>query len=118
VLCEAYEDNTLRGQKLARVRRLIERRMTRSKDLKQGGAQKRSSSRPSKDALVRAFREETQRQRVMVRKAQLTESRLLLILSALKTLLQDENFITMLRAEGLDSMPKYLADKIKYGVKK
>jgi ParB family chromosome partitioning protein len=51
----------------------------------------------------------------MVKKAQLTESRLLMILSAVRALLQDENFITMLRAEGLDSMPRYLAEKIKYG---
>ena len=118
VLCEAYEDNTLRGQKLATVRRLIEQRLARGKDVKQGGGQRRRAPRPSKDALLRAYRDETQRQKVMVRKAQLTENRLLLILSALKTLLHDENFITMLRAEGLDNMPKYLADKIKYGAKK
>lgn len=118
VLCEAYEDNTLRGHKLATVRRLIEQRIAKGKDVKLGGVQKRRAPRPSKDALLRAYREETQRQKVMVRKAQLTESRLLLILSALKTLLQDENFITMLRAESLDNMPKYLAEKIKYGGRK
>lgn len=118
VLCEAYDDKTLRGQKLITVRRLIEQRIARGKDVKHGGSQKRRTPRPSKDTLLRAYQEETQRQKVMVRKAQLTESRLLLILSALKTLLQDENFITMLRAEGLDNMPKYLAEKIKYGVRK
>lgn len=114
VLCEAYEDKSLRGQKLATVRRLIEARMTKGKDVKIGGPQKQRV-RPTKEMLLRAYREETQRQKLMVKKAQLTESRLLVILSAVKTLLQDENFITMLRAEGLDNMPKHLAEKIKYG---
>jgi len=113
VLCEAYEDKSLRGQKLAIVRRLIEERMTKGKDVKVGGP-KKQKVRPSKEMLLRAYREETQRQKLMVKKAQLTESRLLVILSALKALLQDDNFITMLRAEGLDNMPRYLAEKIKY----
>lgn len=117
VLCEAYEDNSLRGQKLATVRRLIEERMTKGKDVKVGGP-KKQRVRPTKETLLRAYKEETQRQKLMVKKARLTESRLLMILSALKTLLQDENFITMLRAEGLDNMPKYLAEKIKYGGQK
>lgn len=117
VLCEAYEDKSLRGQKLATVRRLIEERMTKGKDVKIGGP-KKQRARPSKEALLKTYKEETQRQKLMVKKAQLTESRLLVILSALKSLLQDENFITMLRAEGLDNMPKYLAEKIKYGGQK
>jgi len=114
VLCEAYEDKSLRGQKLATVRRLIEERMTKGKDVKIGGP-KKQRARPSKETLLKAYKEETQRQKLMVKKAQLTEGRLLIILSALKSLLQDENFITMLRAERLDNMPKYLAEKIKYG---
>jgi ParB family chromosome partitioning protein len=113
VLCEAYEDKSLRGQKLAMVRRLIEERMTKGKDVKIGGP-KKQKVRPSKEMLLRAYREETHRQKLMVKKAQLTESRLLVIMSAVRTLLQDENFITMLRAEGLDNTPRYLADKIKY----
>lgn len=117
VLCEAYEDNSLRGQKLATVRRLIEARTSKGKDLKIGGP-KKQRPRPSKETLLKAYKEETQRQKLMVKKAQLTESRLLVILSALKSLLHDENFITMLRAEGLDNMPKHLAEKIKYGGQK
>jgi hypothetical protein len=32
--------------------------------------------------------------------------------SALKKVLQDENFLTLLRAEGLCTLPAYLADRI------
>jgi ParB family chromosome partitioning protein len=47
-----------------------------------------------------------------VKKAELTRNRLLFIVSALRTLLADEHFVTLLRAEGLDSMPRYLADRV------
>jgi len=113
VLCEAYADNSLRGKKLSMVRRLIQQRMAHGKTITIGKVN-RQKARPSKEMLLRAYREETHRQQLIVKKAQLTENRLLVILSAVKTLLRDENFITMLRAESLDSMPKYLADKIQY----
>ena len=32
--------------------------------------------------------------------------------SALKQLFQDDNFVTLLRAESLDSLPQYLATQI------
>jgi ParB family chromosome partitioning protein len=34
------------------------------------------------------------------------------VVSALKKLLLDENLKTLLRAEGLDSMPAFLVDKV------
>jgi ParB family chromosome partitioning protein len=48
----------------------------------------------------------------LVKKSQLTEHRLLFIVSALKNIFRDENFLTLLRAEGLESLPAYLAEKI------
>ena len=38
---------------------------------------------------------------------------LLFIISAFGQLLQDDHFVTLLRAEAIDSMPKYLSDQIK-----
>ena len=52
------------------------------------------------------------RQKLMIKKAELNEQRLLFIVSA-PTLLQDENFLTLLRAEQLDTLPKFLAEQIK-----
>lgn len=111
ILCEAYEDNTLRGEKLWTVRRMLEQRETHGKGVFLGGIRK-SKGRPTKEALVRAYRQETQRQKLLVKKAQLTESRLLVITSALKQLLQDEHFVTLLRAEGLADIPKYLGERV------
>jgi ParB family chromosome partitioning protein len=48
----------------------------------------------------------------MVLKAEHAHQRLLLVVEGLKKLLKDENFFNLLRAEGLDTLPKYLADRI------
>jgi ParB family chromosome partitioning protein len=82
-LCDAYEDKSLRGAKLQAVRRIIEERKTNGK--------KRASRRTnvplsSADALVRVYRQEADRQKLLIRKAQLTENRLLFIVSALRNL--------------------------------
>ena len=48
----------------------------------------------------------------MVKKAEFAQQRLLFIVGALRELLTDENFTNLLRAEGLDTLPKYLAERV------
>jgi ParB family chromosome partitioning protein len=110
-LCQAYEDKTLRGRKLLTVRRIIELRKANGKRAIPG-LRRRSDGLQSAESLVRVYRQEADRQKLLVKKSQLTEHRLLFIVSALKNIFRDENFITLLRAEGLESLPAYLADKI------
>ena len=64
------------------------------------------------DLLVRAFKKETERQKVLVRKAALAQSRLIFIVNALRRLLTDEHFVTLLRAEAIQSMPMPLAERM------
>src|ERR1039457_7011341 len=103
-LCDAYEDKTLRGRKLLAVRRLIERRKT--------NAHKQKDGLPSAESLVSVYRQEADRQKLLVKKARLTENHLIFVVSALKKLFQDENFLTLLRAEGLETLPEYLGQRI------
>ena len=110
-LCQAYEDKTLRGRKLLAVRRIIETRTANGKSPKPG-VRRKVDRLQSAEGLVRVYRQEADRQKLLIKKSQLTEHRLLLILSALKNLFRDENFVTLLRAEGLDTIPAPLADKI------
>jgi ParB family transcriptional regulator, chromosome partitioning protein len=113
-LCEAYESHSLRGRKLQTVRRLIGTRKARGKKLAQGSRLKIESPQ-SAEELVKLYRQDSDRHTLLVRKAQLEGNRLLLVVSALKKLLADENFVTLLRAEGLDSLPAYLAGRIREG---
>jgi ParB family transcriptional regulator, chromosome partitioning protein len=110
-LCQAYEEKTLRGRKLITVRRIIESRKTKGKGLRQG-IRRKTESVQSAEALVRVYRQEADRQKLLIKKSQLAEHRLLFIISALKQLFRDENLSTLLRAEGLDSMPAFLAEKV------
>ena len=110
-LCQAYEDKTLRGRKLLTVRRIIEARKANGKSCNQS-ARRRNDRYQSAEALVRVYRQEADRQKLLIKKSQVTEHRLLIIVSALRNLFRDENFLTLLRAEGLDTLPAPLADKI------
>ncbi|WP_425619055.1 plasmid partitioning protein RepB C-terminal domain-containing protein [Anatilimnocola sp. NA78] len=110
-LQEAYEKNDLRGKDLLRARRLIENRRSRGKRVHSPGRKAAEKPVTSND-LLRTFQRETMKQKMVIQKAKICETRLRFAVSALKQLFQDENFVTLLRAEGLDTLPQYLADQI------
>jgi ParB family transcriptional regulator, chromosome partitioning protein len=116
VLCQAYEDKVLRGRKLIAVRRLIELRKTKGKGL-HDTVRLKGDLPSSASALVRVYRQEADRQQLLIKRARLTQDRLLLIVTALGRLMEDENFVTLLRAEGLGTLPTYLAERIRGGEK-
>jgi len=110
-LLKAYETKKLTSSSLRVVKRLIEQRRIFGKS--RGTSPRGTGQSPSADSFVNAYRRETERQRALVQKAGLAEERLLFIITALKSLLADENFTTLLRAENLETMPEYLAERIK-----
>jgi ParB family chromosome partitioning protein len=110
-LQEAYERNDLRGKALLRARRLIESRRAKGKKPR-GGARKPPEKPVSADELLKAFQAETMKQKMVVQKAKICETRLLFAVSALRQLFQEDHFVTLLRAERLDSLPQFLAQQI------
>jgi len=110
-LAQAYQEGLLRGKKLLTAKRLVERRQRRGKAMRRVPLT-RGRIRISSEALVRAYEREADRQRLMIKKAEITQSRLLFVVEAVRTLLADENFVTLLRAEDLATMPRPLADLI------
>lgn len=110
-LQEAYEHNDLRGRSLIRARRLIEARRAKGKTPR-GGPRRPADRDVSVNDLLKTFQTETMKQRVTIQKAKISETRLLFAVSAIKQLFADEHFVTLLRAEGLDTLPQYLADQI------
>jgi ParB family chromosome partitioning protein len=69
----------------------------------------------SADSLVRTYEREVERQRQLVRKAEYTQHCLMFVSGALRELLADENFVNLLRAEKLETLPKYLAERVWHG---
>jgi len=108
VLTEAYEKHELRGRELLRARRLIERRRVQGK-ASHGARRSANGSEMSADQLMKAYRKETLKQRLYIQRARVCETRLLFATTAIKQLLRDEHFMNILRAESLDTIPKFLA---------
>jgi ParB family chromosome partitioning protein len=117
ILQQAYESKQLRGKKLLAVKRLIARRKRGGKDMgngtNTGAGRKGASARPlSVHALLRTYRDNADKKRNLVRKAERTRDRLIFVTEALRKLFADENFVTLLRAEKIDSLPRNLSDRM------
>lgn len=106
-LADAYADGKIKGRNIELVRRLLERRRRRSGERARYG-RTGSSRRPTADQLVQVFRKEADRQRLIAKKADFVQSRLLFVVQALKELRHDQAFSTLLRAEQLDTLPRAL----------
>ena len=107
-LLKAYESGQLNQVSIRTLRRLMEQRRLLGKKHSRGGDRR---TRPTADGLVNTYRREIQRQNAFIRKAQSCETKLTFIVTALRKLIEDENFINLLKAERLLTMPKYLDEK-------
>jgi ParB family chromosome partitioning protein len=108
VLQQAYEEKLLRGQKLMAAKKLIEQRRRRGKSYKTGP--RRVDGTPiSSNALLRAYRQDVDRKKILIRKSNNTKSRLVFILEALRKLLAERDFVAILETEKLDTLPKNIA---------
>lgn len=110
-LQDAYDSGKIRGRALLKMRKLIEERRARGKDFGKSNS-RRSAKAPSPQDLVRTLRKETQKQELLVKKSRHCEQQLRFVLTALKDLMKNDHFVTLLRAEKLDSLPKYLNEML------
>jgi len=108
-LSEAYESGQLRGNKLAAARRLIAKRIEkRQKDGKAMEAQRKVTG----NMLVQVYKQRVGEQKALIAKAEQVKERLVLVTSAMRQLVRDDNFITLLRAEAIADMPKQLMARL------
>jgi ParB family chromosome partitioning protein len=110
-LHDAYESGQLRGKQLIHARRLIDKRQTLGKTVRPR-AKVRTSSEISSSSLVRSYQREVERQKIFIKKSDYTQQRLLFVIGALRSLLSNENFVNLLRAEKLDTVPSFIADRV------
>jgi ParB family transcriptional regulator, chromosome partitioning protein len=110
-LADAYERKVIPGRQVLAIRRIIEQRNQNGRAVT-GTRVSRVKRQVTADALIRAYRKETDRQKLLVKRATLTQSRILFVVNALRRLLADEHFVTLLRAEAIQTMPRPLADRL------
>lgn len=108
-LIEAYEKGELRGAKLATTRRIMALRLARDKG---SGKANMSKRKLSASILIEEYEHHVQQQRAAVERLNHVTHRLVIVTTAIKRLLSDENFVTLLRAEALHDLPAHLAERI------
>ena len=109
-LADAYARNALRGRDLMKARRVIEVRRVRGKGL--GTTGRRTGSSLNGETLVREYEKETARQRLLIKQAKVCETRLLFVVASLRRLLDDTEFVSILREQALDEIPQHLSQQI------
>jgi ParB family chromosome partitioning protein len=109
-LSEAYQSGQLRGSKLAAVRRIVAARMSK----RTGSNAARKHDRPvTAKALVKVYEDTVSKQRALIARAERANSRILLLATAFRRLLADEDFVRVLHGEGLSDMPEGLAERVR-----
>jgi ParB family chromosome partitioning protein len=110
VLQQAYESNLLRGAKLMAAKRLVEARQKRGKGHRTtDGYNKRPLS---VESLLRTYQDDVDKKQILVRKAAVARDQIMFVTEALRKLLTDGNFVTLLRAEGLETIPQNIAERL------
>ena len=110
VLQQAYESNLLRGAKLMAAKRLVEARQKCGKGHRTTDG---NYKRPlSVESLLRTYQDDVDKKQILVRKAAVARDQIMFVTEALRKLLADENFVTLLRAEGLETIPQNIAERI------
>lgn len=114
-LQSAYESGSLKGKRLLEARRIIDKRKSLGRSTSRNRSRTHPRDRVTTSSLIRTYQMEVERQKQLVRKSGFAQQRLLFVTGALQQLLADDNFVNLLRAEGLETMPKFLAERIRLG---
>jgi ParB family transcriptional regulator, chromosome partitioning protein len=108
-LSEAYEKGDLRGARISAARRVISHRLEKQR---LQGKTTTTERKLTGDALVQEYKQKIREQNALVVKANRTRDRLILMTSAARIIFSDENFRTLLKAEGVGTIPTELAERL------
>ncbi len=109
-LLEAYEKGDLRGSKLATARRIVAMRLAQQN--RGSGKTSLGKKKLSAGMLIQEYELHVQKQRAAVARLNAVSHRLMILSSAMKRLLADENFVTLLRAESIQDIPSHFAERM------
>ncbi|WP_233842204.1 plasmid partitioning protein RepB C-terminal domain-containing protein [Dyella sp. 2HG41-7] len=114
-LADAYTRGILKGKKLTLVRRMLNQRAARGKRAHFSHSGKPGTHKFDAQQLMKIYQKEVDKQQLLMRKADITQKRLLFIVHSLKTLLQQDDFIAMLQEEGIHTIPAPLEKRMMGG---
>lgn len=121
-LMEAYTLKKLRGKRFVAAKRLLDLRSRKGGHIAGTAVGTLPPARPDRakrpltgEAIMRAYQQEAARQKILLKKSEVTQSKLLFIVEAIRSLLLDEKFLALLQAEGLDKIPSQLKLRLGQG---
>ena len=110
VMLEAFESGLLKGDQLLKVRRLIEKRKSVGKRFLNPHPKHDRITTPGQ--LVKTYQQEVDRQKILIKKSEINEQRLMFIVTSIRKLTADEKFKGLLETEGLTDMPAVLSKRV------
>jgi len=114
-LHEAYENGDLKGGKIEFVQRLLEKRNLYGKEISQvkynpkRKGQRKELTGPD---VMKIYQNEVNKKQSLTRKANQVNRELSFISEALRQLFADDRFVSLLKSEGFNTMPKYIAESM------
>jgi len=111
-LAEAYTNGSLRGKKVGVVRRLLERRSRISRKVSKPTYGRRGSRKLTAEYLRRIYEREVDKQKLLAKRAEFTQTRLLFVTRALSELRAIPAFVALAREEGIDTIPAALEKSV------
>ena len=104
-LQEAYESGELRGKRFLAAKRQVDLRRRHGKSLRQRSGRHKKNAPVTKRDILKDYQKEIDRRKLMNQKADHVAKSLSFVTAALRRLLKEEHFLTLLRAESIKDMP-------------
>ncbi|MEE6032346.1 plasmid partitioning protein RepB C-terminal domain-containing protein [Avibacterium paragallinarum] len=111
-LTELYANGTLKSTDITKIRNMIHRRNIVGKKANASISGSAKSSIYNPKTVVKIYKEETERRKLMIKQADYDDKQLSIILSCLNKLFSDKYFLLVLKSENLDDMPKDLSKRM------
>lgn len=111
-LADAYTQGNLKGKKLALLKRLLDQRAIHGKLERKAYSGKKQTKKLTAAQLVKTLEREVAKNALLAKKAEFTHGVLSFIVTALRELIANAEFIAIVKAEGLDTLPKPLEDRM------
>ncbi len=108
ILVEAYENGELTLSQMPRAKSAIEHRERYGKAQKRDTGERKPTSK-AYDALARRLKEAVKNHGALIASADTASEHLKVLVQGLRMLLSEDHFLTLLRAEQVQSMPALLA---------
>lgn len=111
-LANAYTNGNLKGKKITQLKRLLEQRSIRGKSERMASPTRRPAKKLTAAQLVKTLEREVAKNSLLSKKAEFTHGVISFVVEALRDLMSNQEFVDIVKAEGMSTMPKPLSDRM------